>query len=49
MTMSQTQMDARQKELESAPKSTPEGPLKPHEEGSLHLFDTQTPKLRARK
>ncbi len=43
-------MDARQK---STPKSTPDRPLKPHEEGSLHLFGTQsmqqTPKLREKE
>lgn len=42
MTMCQTQMDSRQRELKSTPKSTPEGPLKSHEEGSLHPFDIQT-------
>lgn len=42
MTMCQTQMDSRQRESESTPKPTPEGPLKPYEEGSLHPFDTQT-------
>lgn len=38
MTMCQTQMDTRQKESESTPKSTRGRPLKPHEEGSLHFF-----------
>lgn len=34
--------DGNKTDLESTSKSTPEGPLKAHEEGSLHLFDTQT-------
>lgn len=40
MTMCQTQMLGRQKELESSPSPAQADLLKPHDKGSLPLFDT---------